>query len=138
LPGGAYLLGVASYAPTFLLWSSPGYSNNGFILLGLAMANVTGQTVGKLYQDNIFDAMLGEPYCGSTTGPRWSVRLEKGPVWTQPPPVPGGNWTGPGEVGSCMIRPACGMASPSPPSDVSEPSKTGESRGDSTSKPHSQ
>ena len=57
MPGGAYLLGVASYAPTFLLWSSPGYSNNGFILLGLAMANVTGQTVGKLYQNNIFDAL---------------------------------------------------------------------------------
>ncbi|KAK3357259.1 beta-lactamase/transpeptidase-like protein [Lasiosphaeria hispida] len=52
-PETAYLEGVANRAPTFLPWTTPGYTNNGFTLLGLAMANVTGQTIGRLYQDNI-------------------------------------------------------------------------------------
>ncbi|KAK3380845.1 beta-lactamase/transpeptidase-like protein [Podospora didyma] len=56
-PAVPYLQGVANRAPTFLPWSSPGYSNNGFTLLGLAMANVTGQAIGKLYQDNILDPL---------------------------------------------------------------------------------
>src|SRR4051794_28203163 len=30
------------------------------------------------------------PYSGRTTGPRWMVRLVKGPLLTQPPPVPRG------------------------------------------------
>lgn len=52
-PAEPYLGGVANRAPTFLPWTSPGYSNNGFTLLGLAMANVTGRTVGALYQETI-------------------------------------------------------------------------------------
>jgi CubicO group peptidase (beta-lactamase class C family) len=48
-----YIQGVVNRAPTFLPWTAPGYSNNGFVLLGLAMANVTGQTIGQLYQDKI-------------------------------------------------------------------------------------
>ncbi|KAK4163820.1 beta-lactamase/transpeptidase-like protein [Cladorrhinum sp. PSN259] len=53
-----YIEGVANRAPTFLPWTSPGYSNNGFTLLGLAMASVTGQTLGQLYKENIL-APLG-------------------------------------------------------------------------------
>ncbi|KAK4224477.1 beta-lactamase/transpeptidase-like protein [Podospora fimiseda] len=49
-----YIEGVANRAPTFLPWTSPGYANNGFVLLGRAMSNVTGQTIGQLYQENIF------------------------------------------------------------------------------------
>lgn len=55
-----YVEGVANRAPTFLPWTTPGYSNNGFTLLGLAMANVTGQTVGQLYQDNILAPLAME------------------------------------------------------------------------------
>ncbi|KAK0642180.1 putative alkaline D-peptidase [Cercophora newfieldiana] len=56
-PAEPYLQGVANRAPTFSPWSTPAYTNNGFTLLGLAMAAVTNQTIGKLYQDNILDPL---------------------------------------------------------------------------------
>jgi len=56
-PAVPYVQGVANRPPTFLPWSSPGYANNGFTLLGLAMANATGRTVGELYQDHILDPL---------------------------------------------------------------------------------
>jgi len=52
-PATLYLQGVASRAPTFLPWSSPGYANNGFTLLGLAMSNVTNQNISQLFQNKI-------------------------------------------------------------------------------------
>lgn len=56
-PAVPYAQGVANRPPTFLPWSSPGYSNNGFTLLGLAMANATGRTIAELYQDHILDPL---------------------------------------------------------------------------------
>ncbi|KAK1759945.1 beta-lactamase/transpeptidase-like protein [Echria macrotheca] len=50
----AYLAGVANRAPTFSPWTGPAYSNNGFTLLGLALANVTGHSVADLFQQKIF------------------------------------------------------------------------------------
>jgi len=47
-----YAQGVANRPPTFLPWPSLAYSNEGFTLLGLAMANATGRTVGERYQDH--------------------------------------------------------------------------------------
>ncbi|KAM7189306.1 Beta-lactamase/transpeptidase-like protein [Naviculisporaceae sp. PSN 640] len=53
-----YLEGVANRAPTFSPWSaSPAYANTGFVLLGLAMANVTGRSIAELYQENILDPL---------------------------------------------------------------------------------
>ncbi|KAM7192661.1 Beta-lactamase/transpeptidase-like protein [Rhypophila sp. PSN 637] len=53
-PVEPYLTGVANRPPTFLPWSSPAYTNNGFTLLGLAMAAVTNKSIHTLFQDQIF------------------------------------------------------------------------------------
>ncbi|KAM7218657.1 Beta-lactamase/transpeptidase-like protein [Rhypophila decipiens] len=53
-PAEPYLTGVANRPPTFLPWSSPAYTNNGFTLLGLAMAAVTNKSIHTLFQDQIF------------------------------------------------------------------------------------
>ena len=52
-----YAQGVANCPPTFVPWFSLAYSNDGFTLLGLAMANATGRAVGELYQDHILDPL---------------------------------------------------------------------------------
>ncbi|KAK3312605.1 beta-lactamase/transpeptidase-like protein [Apodospora peruviana] len=52
-----YLSGVANRAPTFLPWSSPAYSNNGFVLLGLALSAVTNQSIANLFQENILNPL---------------------------------------------------------------------------------
>ncbi|KAF9884527.1 hypothetical protein FE257_001715 [Aspergillus nanangensis] len=45
---------VSDKASVFLPWASPGYANNGFMLLGLAIENVTGKSIHDLYKDSIF------------------------------------------------------------------------------------
>lgn len=52
--GTAYLLATRSQPPAFRPWYGPGYSNHGFILLGLAMANITGRSIEEIYRDNVF------------------------------------------------------------------------------------
>ncbi|ERF76331.1 hypothetical protein EPUS_04189 [Endocarpon pusillum Z07020] len=52
-----YIMGVQNRPPTFLPWTSPGYSNNGFSLLGLVLANITGKTIDEIYRDSIFDPL---------------------------------------------------------------------------------
>jgi CubicO group peptidase (beta-lactamase class C family) len=56
-PPTSYLQGVSNRAPAFLPWSTPGYSNNGFTLLGMAIANITGKTMEQLYHDDIFEPL---------------------------------------------------------------------------------
>ncbi|CAM1505986.1 Fc.00g116230.m01.CDS01 [Cosmosporella sp. VM-42] len=44
-------------APIFLPWTSPAYANNGFMLLGVALANITGKSYEEIYRDSIFDPL---------------------------------------------------------------------------------
>lgn len=67
-PPDAYLEGVMNRAPTFLPWTTPGYSNNGFTLLGLAIANITRKTMEQLYHEGIFEP-LGMTSSNSTAPP---------------------------------------------------------------------
>ncbi|KAL8858794.1 MAG: hypothetical protein Q9178_004711 [Gyalolechia marmorata] len=52
--GNDYAKGAQTRPPTFLPWTSPQYTNFGFILLGLAFANITGKSMHDLYRDGIF------------------------------------------------------------------------------------
>jgi CubicO group peptidase (beta-lactamase class C family) len=56
-PGPLYTAGAANDAPVYLPWTSPAYSNNGFILLGLALANLTGKSLDEVYKQSIFDPL---------------------------------------------------------------------------------
>ncbi|KAH6667624.1 beta-lactamase family protein [Halenospora varia] len=40
--------------PNFQPWSTPAYVDNGFILLGIALANITGKPIAQVYPDAIF------------------------------------------------------------------------------------
>ncbi|KAH6718416.1 beta-lactamase family protein [Leptodontidium sp. MPI-SDFR-AT-0119] len=40
--------------PTFPAWTTPAYANNGFILLGIALANITGMPLADVYPELIF------------------------------------------------------------------------------------
>jgi CubicO group peptidase (beta-lactamase class C family) len=44
-------------APTFLPWTSPAYTNSGFGLLGLAIANITGKSLDQVYRESIFNPL---------------------------------------------------------------------------------
>ncbi|KAL3470288.1 beta-lactamase/transpeptidase-like protein [Aspergillus californicus] len=56
-PPADYTEGAAYLPPIFLPWTSPAYSNNGLSLLGLAIANLTGKSMGEIYQESIFDPL---------------------------------------------------------------------------------
>ncbi|KAH7322920.1 beta-lactamase/transpeptidase-like protein [Stachybotrys elegans] len=49
-----YIAGLAPRPPTFLPWTSPGYSNNAYILLGQIFQSITGKEMEELYRDSIF------------------------------------------------------------------------------------
>ncbi|PMD13741.1 beta-lactamase/transpeptidase-like protein [Hyaloscypha hepaticicola] len=49
-------------------WTTPGYANNGFVLLGLAITTITGKTMQQLYQNSIFNP-LGMTSSNSSTPP---------------------------------------------------------------------
>ena len=45
---------IRTQPPTFLPWTSPVYSNLGFMLLGLAISNITGKSMDDIYRETIF------------------------------------------------------------------------------------
>ncbi len=49
-----YLEGVLNRPPIVQSWQTPVYANNGFILLGIALANITGKPIVQVYPDLIF------------------------------------------------------------------------------------
>ncbi|PLB39916.1 serine hydrolase domain-containing protein [Aspergillus candidus] len=49
-----YVAGIATITPEFAPWTSPVYSNNGFILLGVVIAKLTGKSIDQVYQESIF------------------------------------------------------------------------------------
>ena len=49
-----YAQGVQARPPFALPWATPAYSDFGFMLLGLAISNITGKSIDQVYQDRIF------------------------------------------------------------------------------------
>ncbi|CAK7236662.1 hypothetical protein SCUCBS95973_009684 [Sporothrix curviconia] len=56
-PADPYLESQANRPPAFGPWTSPGYANNGFTLLGLALANLTNTSFADLVQSAVFDPL---------------------------------------------------------------------------------
>lgn len=56
-PAEPYLESTANRPPSFNPWTTPGYANNGFSLLGTALANLTNTTYEQLVQSAIFDPL---------------------------------------------------------------------------------
>lgn len=52
-----FLESFRNQAPSFLPWTSPGYTNAGFMLLGLAYSNITGKPMHDIYRDSIFSPL---------------------------------------------------------------------------------
>lgn len=68
-PQGLWVEGVEVLAPTFRPWTTPGYSDAGFAMLGLAIASITGKSMDDIYRSAIFDP-LGMNSSKSTTPPQ--------------------------------------------------------------------
>jgi CubicO group peptidase (beta-lactamase class C family) len=47
----------ADNAPVFLPWTSPQYANNGYIFLGMAIANLTEKSIDQVYRESIFEPL---------------------------------------------------------------------------------
>lgn len=45
---------ASSLSPSFLPWTSPSYSNTGFIMLGLTISAITGKPMDDIYTNSIF------------------------------------------------------------------------------------
>ena len=67
--GDLYSQGEQSRPPVYLPWSTPMYTDNGYMLLGLAIANITGRSMHELYIDSIFEP-LGLTYTNSSVPPK--------------------------------------------------------------------
>jgi CubicO group peptidase (beta-lactamase class C family) len=59
---------VQNRPPALLPWTSPGYSDAGFMLLGIALAHITGKSLNQVYRESIFDP-LGMTSSNSSTPP---------------------------------------------------------------------
>ena len=59
-----YVKNLGSYPPNFLPWTNPAYANDGFILLGVAISNITGKPMEDLYRESILQP-LGMTSSGS-------------------------------------------------------------------------
>ncbi|MCJ1348949.1 hypothetical protein MMC31_007182 [Peltigera leucophlebia] len=56
-PADEFIADVRSQPPSFLPWSTPGYANNGFILLGIAISKITGKSMATIYRESIFEPL---------------------------------------------------------------------------------
>lgn len=52
-----YFEGTEQRLPTFQSWATPAYTDNGFILFGIALANITGKPIAQVYPDTIFEPL---------------------------------------------------------------------------------
>lgn len=46
--------GFAGTPPNFLPWTTPAYSDGGFMLIGMAVSNITGKPLSEMYTDSVF------------------------------------------------------------------------------------
>ncbi|CZR65844.1 uncharacterized protein PAC_15744 [Phialocephala subalpina] len=56
-PPNLYFEGVIGRPPIFRSWTSPAYANDGFMLLGIALANITGKSLDQLYSSAVFNPL---------------------------------------------------------------------------------
>lgn len=52
-----YVENARSYQPSFMPWTTPAYSNDGFMLLGIAISNLTGKPIETIYRESIFEPL---------------------------------------------------------------------------------
>ena len=55
--GDKFIQAVEDSHPTYKPWTSPTYSNNGFMILGQVIARLTGKTFDAAYRDALFDPL---------------------------------------------------------------------------------
>jgi CubicO group peptidase (beta-lactamase class C family) len=48
---------VRSLPPNLQSWTTPAYSNNGYMLLGIAISNITGKSMETIYRESIFEPL---------------------------------------------------------------------------------
>lgn len=60
---------IQNRPPTLLPWTSPAYANTGFVLLGVAIANITGKPLAEVYRESIFEP-LGMKSSNASTPPK--------------------------------------------------------------------
>lgn len=63
-----YASSVEWYHPTRRPWSTSLYSNNGFALLGIAIANITGKPIAQVFNESLIDPLgLASTFAGAPT-----------------------------------------------------------------------
>ena len=56
-PADDFVLTERSQPPTFLPWTTPAYSDDGFMLLGIAISKITGKSIATIYRESIFERL---------------------------------------------------------------------------------
>ncbi|KIW31412.1 uncharacterized protein PV07_03063 [Cladophialophora immunda] len=56
-PSNEYAIGAEARPPLFQPWTSPAYTDYGFMLLGTAIANITGTSIHDVYRQSIFSPL---------------------------------------------------------------------------------
>jgi len=51
------IVGIKTLPPNFLPWTNPSYSDQNFMLLGIAISNITGKPWSDVYQDSVFEPL---------------------------------------------------------------------------------
>ena len=49
-----YIVSIRCTPPVFLPWTSPAYSDDGYMLLGVAISRITGKPIATIYRESIF------------------------------------------------------------------------------------
>ncbi|KAL8807176.1 MAG: hypothetical protein Q9182_000858 [Xanthomendoza sp. 2 TL-2023] len=55
--GNEYAKGAQARPPVFLPWTSPEYTDFGYMMLGLAITNITGKSIHEVYRESIFSPL---------------------------------------------------------------------------------
>lgn len=56
-PADEFVLAERSQPPTFLPWTTPAYSDDGFMLLGIAISKIRGKSIATIYRESIFEPL---------------------------------------------------------------------------------
>ena len=99
-----FLESVKNLHPNLLPWTTPAYANFGFMLLGLAISNVTGKSYDELYYGSVFEP-LGMS-SSHTNAPTSGEDFERGVV--VPPSLVEGGFV---QMGSQIAVPTGGILS---------------------------